>query len=430
MNPTLERDLERLIDRAFEYAFPLHAIATTRHRAVQDTSNPRRHDPNTWQHERHLADHTTRWITTPNNDTLYSNAWVDLSQGPIKLRAGPMPAGRYWSVALIDAFGNHVAMLGTRNHGTGPAEVMIAGPSQRGRTWDKPTINAPGQDVWLFARCLVDDGRDLTKTHEMQNLLQLEPLQEEACKNRISPGPLTDTSLFLAVVNEALERNRPAPGEEELLSAWSRIGIRPGARNAWQELNPTVRALWKDRIEVGIKNLQQAGMRGRREIAGWITAGPEIGNFGSNYALRASVALGGLGALEPAEAMYFVRFHDDQGRLLDGGNGLKLTVGPCGIPTDGFWSLSMYEPVAGQRFFTENPLARYAIGNRTSGLIYNADGSLDIALTHRPPEQPKLLANWLPAPAGAFQISLRCYLPKKDLLELRAPMPRISPSNS
>jgi hypothetical protein len=44
-------------------------------------------------------------------------------------------------------------------------------------------------------------------------------------------------------------------------------------------------------------------------------------------------------------------------------------------------------------------------------------------LQHRQPTDVRLLANWLPAPAGPFQISLRAYLPRPELREGSALMP-------
>jgi len=78
-----------------------------------------------------------------------------------------------------------------------------------------------------------------------------------------------------------------------------------------------------------------------------------------------------------------------------------------------------------QRFFVENPLQRYSIGNRTRGVALNADGSLDIALQRDEPSDPVHRANWLPTPAGTFQIALRAYMPRAELREGRAVMPSI-----
>jgi hypothetical protein len=418
--------LEPLVDSAFQYAFPLYAVAQTRYRAVQDPANPRQYAPNTIQHERQLSDHTSRWITAPNNDTLYSNAWLDLSRGPVRVRAAAMPSGRYWSIALMDAFTNNFAVLGQRLDGEGPVDVTLAGPNDDAAGMTARLIRAPGHDVWMFCRCLVAGPEDVANTHAMQDRLSVHGAGEAESSRRVVPSGSDDPVNFLAVVNESLAAN-PAPASDRaLLERWAPVGLRPGAVDAWRELSDDARAAWTTRIRVAHESLRRASATGRREVQGWFASALEMGDFGSNYALRASVALGGLGALPPVEAMYFVRFHDDAGQLLEGRNDYLLSVPPGGIPTDSFWSFSMYEPTAdSQRFFVANPIGRYSIGNRTRGLTVSADGSLQIALQHDAPPDGHLRANWLPTPAGPFQISLRAYLPRPELRDLRALMPRI-----
>ncbi len=417
-----------LIDAAFEYTYPLYTTAQTRWNAVQDGANPRRHDPNTLLHERGLSDHTSRWLTAPNNDTLYSNAWLDLSQGPVRVAVAAMPAGRYWSVAFMDAFTNHIAMLGQRLDGTGPVEVTLLGPAHHGATVAGRSIRAPGDHVWLFARCLVEGPADLPQSHAMQARIRVHPpAGAVGYPQQPRPTASTDARNFLAVVNAALAHNPPPAAEAALLASWAGIGIRPSPIDGWDVLEAPVRAAWTAHIAQAHAKLRAAARKGRRDVQGWHASALEMGNFGTNYRLRASVALGGLGALEPSEAMYFVRFHDDDLQQLDGSQRYLLRLPPAGIPTDSFWSFSMYEPTDdGQRFFAANPIDRYAIGNRTPGLHHHADGSLDIALQPDAPTNPVLHANWLPTPAhGAFQISLRAYLPTAALRTGEAVMPKI-----
>jgi hypothetical protein len=417
---------EALVESAFEYAYPLFAMAQTRQRAVQNPGNPRRHAPNTVQHERQLCDHTSRWITAPNNDTLYSNGWLDLSRGPVRVRVGAMPAGRYWSVALLDAFTNNFAMLGQRLNGNDPVEVTLVGPGQSGASPIGHVIRAPGNDVWMFGRCLVDGPSDLQNSHAMQDLIEMLPPAGMCHPSRAVPGQSNDPRNFLAIVNESLAFNPVPSSDAALVARFAMVGLRPGAADAWSDIDEDARASWIAHIGAAHDKLRRASATGRREVQGWYASAIDMGNFGTNYALRASVALGGLGALEPAEAMYFVRFHDAKAQLLDGRKHYLLRVPPGGIPTDSFWSFSMYEPTAdSQRFFVENPIRRYSIGNRTTGLLHNADGSLDIALQRDAPTDDRLLANWLPTPAGPFQISLRAYLPRPALRACTAVMPVI-----
>jgi hypothetical protein len=77
-----------------------------------------------------------------------------------------------------------------------------------------------------------------------------------------------------------------------------------------------------------------------------------------------------------------------------------------------FWSLTMYND---RRFFVDNPLNRYAIGDRDP-LEFNADGSLDLLIQHTRPVE-RVEANWLPAPAADFNLILRMYWPRSEALD-------------
>lgn len=422
----MSEHLQALVEATFEYALPLRAVATTRWRAVCDSSNPDRHAPNTLRHIRQLSDHRSRWITAPNNDTLYSNAWLDLSAGPVRVAVAGQEPGRYWSVALLDAASNHIAVLGQRLHGRGPVDVTIAGPRSRQADLPGHVIHAPGDDVWLFARCLVDGPEDLPVARSMQDRISVQAMAAAPTAEQVPPGELLDPQAVLSITNAVLARNPPPPADAQLLSRCARVGLRPGEPDAWQRLDAATQAAWHAHIGGALDRIRRSGTLGRREFEGWIGAAAHIGNFGTRYGLRASVALGGLGALEPEEAMYFVRYTDDSGEPLDGQRCYRLVVPSGGISTDSFWSFTMYQVTPdGHRHFVDNPIKRYSIGNRTTGLRLHADGGLTIVLAHSPPADPSERAHWLPAPAGSFQVALRCYLPKRELREGLASMPSI-----
>ena len=80
---------------------------------------------------------------------------------------------------------------------------------------------------------------------------------------------------------------------------------------------------------------------------------------------------------------------------------------------DAFWSLTLYNS---KGFMVENAMSRYSIGDRSQGLIYGPDGSLTLYIQSVSPGE-NLEANWLPAPADAFNLTLRLYLPKPEAIE-------------
>src|ERR1019366_2311716 len=175
-------------------------------------------------------------------------------------------------------------------------------------------------------------------------------------------------------------------------------------------------------IEAGVALARAAaahsGLESGGFIEGWSYPNARLGDFGQDYGYRAGVAIGGLGALPPVEAMYMRAEGDLPGALFDGGASWRLHF-PADrlIPIHGFWSLSMYEATKdGQFFFAENPLNRYSIGDRTPGLTVNGDGSLDIWIGHENPGHDRA-SNWLPAPHGPFALMIRAFLPKSELLE-------------
>jgi hypothetical protein len=148
-------------------------------------------------------------------------------------------------------------------------------------------------------------------------------------------------------------------------------------------------------------------------VNGWHYPPLGIGAPGDADDVRATVALSGLAALEAVEATYTRADDDNHGAPLNGANRYTLTI-PPNVPAGAFWSLSMYqlEP-DGRLFFTENPIRRFAIGDRTPGLTPNADGSITIALQR---DAPASSANWLPTPAGPFVVTFRFYLPEAPIL--------------
>ncbi len=434
-----DAELATTIDDAYVYGFPVWEIARTRQADLDATDPSIRIDPNQLRHDRRLGDHTMRWITTPNNDTLYSRAWLDLSAGPVRVEVDAMAPGRYWSVAFLDAYSNNFAMIGTRLDGVGPVAVELVGPGGRqaaaatdtalGR--DDPcspavrVIEAPGNDVWLFARWIVDGPADLPNAHAMQQGLRvIAPPAPPPVRG--TPFDGEDPQQFLAVVNARLGRNPPPMTDRDALARFAAVGLVPGDVDAWERLPARIRAIWQQRIVHGPTLIRRSLPRPASGVRGWVVRPPHIGNFGTDYPLRAAIALGGLAALEPVEAVYASLSAADDGERLHGGRRYRWRLPPQGLPLDGFWSLSMYETTPdGRLFFTDNPIDRYTIGDRTRGLHRDASGGLEIAIQAEPPDDETARANWLPAPAGSFVLVLRAYLPRSALREGTAAIPGI-----
>ncbi len=155
-------------------------------------------------------------------------------------------------------------------------------------------------------------------------------------------------------------------------------------------------------------------------VNGWSTT-MKCGQPGNGILLRAACAkiLPAVNVVE--EAAYWTTTSDSAGQRLNGRHAYVLHF-PAGQlpPNDAFWSLTLTD-VAG--FMVSNPSNRYSLGGR-SGLVPNADGSIDIYIQSIAPAGHA--ANWLPAPAGNFKLMLRAYLPGAAILNGEYHVPPVS----
>lgn len=406
-------DLKSAAKEAWIYGLPLIEMATTRARGLGTPTA----QVNRFLHARQLATPASRAVTAPNNDTLYSTAWIDLSRGPVTLTM-PKAGDRYISVAVMNMFTDNDAVLGTRTTGPNGGKFTLVGPGQAGGGPNIVRVETP--QAWVLGRTLIDGAADLPAAHAVQNELKLEGPGGFAYDPPV--GRQATAMTYFASVAALLRANPPPATDAAVLER-----IAPLSLMAFDagKFSPAEIA----QIEAGVAEAKAAVRGGFKPtiIGGWTYPPGSVGDFGENYFLRAAVALAGLAALPPAEAMY-MHPEGETGRMFSG-DAYVLHFAPGQLPpVDGFWSLTMYEGTPeGQYFLVENPAKRYAVSDRTPGLVKNADGSLDIWISRKDPGGTKS-ANWLPAPArGPFTMSFRNYLPRAEMQEGRWRLPRIAP---
>ncbi len=402
------------LQAAFFYAFPLYEIARTGQTRAAQTGL------NRMGHRATLADHTMRAITAPNNDTIYSSSQLELSGGPMEV-AAPTDSQRYFNITFMDAFTDNFAGVGTRLTGGAGGRYWIAGPQWTGAAPAGITVlRSSTNDVWMLGRIVVDGADDLAAAKALQSQIVLRPTANNAPRPfAVKCTSVEDPENFLAVVNEMLARSPGAAGHLGRRSRFASVGI--GAAAA----SPEVIAAWRDYLPKGLAVLRETFQFRELVSNGWSYQPPGVGEFAATDQLRAAIALGGLAALPEAEAMYFHALFEPSGERLAGERRYVWRVPPGGVPADAFWSLTMYQPEDdGRYFFTQNPINRFSVGNRTKGLVANPDGSMDILIQHDPPSGP-LAANWLPAPRGPLRLALRAYLPRAELRQRKWKIPAL-----
>jgi len=425
--PTVNAELKRLAAEVYVFAFPL--VLTDVTRAVDTAGLP----PDTFRNTRTLPDAKTPGAN-PNADFLYSQAWLDLSDGPIILSV-PDTKGRYYLIAILDAWTNVAGSLGKRTTGTEKGEFAIVGPTWKGTLpGGVSEVRSPTNITWLFARVQTNGGADLDAAARIQNEFKLRPLKgapKPSPKSATRAAPVAeadtktsprdqvakmDAATFYTRVAMLLAHNPPAADDAPMKEKMTRLGITPGKPFDMSKQD----ALSARSIEEGAKSALDAIATSAKngsggEIRNGWTFDVLLGRWGTDYGKRAVAAYGGIGLNAPEDAIFMSTDVDAEGHKLEGANRYVLHFeGKTLPPVDGFWSLSVYDD---QHHFVANPLNRFNLGS-ASHLATNVDGSIDILLQNAAPGADKS-ANWLPAPSGRFNVILRLYWPKAEVVERR-----------
>jgi hypothetical protein len=213
---------------------------------------------------------------------------------------------------------------------------------------------------------------------------------------------------FFNTLASLLKSNPPPPSEASVLAKLAKIGVVPGEKFDPGKLDPSVAKGLEKSVSVALEKLRTAAKETGTQVNGWRVPPMILGNYGTDYGARAVVALIALGANLPGDAVYPTAYVDGDGKPLNGANGYLLHFDKGETPpVNAFWSITMYNA---DSFFVDNPINRYAISSWML-LKRNKDGSIDIFIQRESPGKDKE-ANWLPAPADNFNLTLRMYWPK------------------
>ena len=414
--------------QAYVYAYPMMVMEITRRVSTNVEAPKGVNAPmNQFAHLPVFPDHTFREVVRPNADTLYSIAWFDVSKEPQVLSVSDT-AGRYYMLPMLDMWTDIIAAPGSRTSGTKAANFAIVGPKWKGNL---PTgvdsVRSPTNVGWIIGRTQTNGEADFKNVHRVQAGYKLTPLGSWG-KPYTPPAkaPVNSTwdmktpptvqvakmsaQVYFELFAKLLKDNPPHELDWNMVEQLKQIGIIPGEDFNFSKLS----AEKQETLERAVGDAQkmivekQAG----EAINGWQVAREFMGNYGNSYLQRAYIALIGLGANVPEDAVYPMSNVDSDGTPYDGSHRYVLHFDKSELPpVRGFWSLSMYDE---EMYFVDNPIRRYAIGDRDK-LQFNKNGSLDIYIQHKSPGKDKE-SNWLPAPNDGFDLVLRAYWPMLEVL--------------
>jgi hypothetical protein len=366
-----------------------------------------------------------RGVTAPNADTLYTNAWIDLSKEPYVLSL-PDAHGRYYLFPMLDAWTTVFQVPGKRTTGTGPQTYAITGPGWTGTLPSGVTeYKSPTNMVWILGRIYcTGTPADYAAVHKMQDEISLVPLSSYGKPYSPPPGAVDpnidmktavrdqvnalDVAAYFNLMAQLMKDNPPTAEDAPMVAKIAKIGIVPGQPFDITKLSPDAQNALKAVPKAAFgKTMGYFNEAGKKEN-GWAFF-TKTGIYGTDYLDRAFVTAIGLGANRPQDAVYPTSEVNADDKPYSGANKYVMHFDKGALPpADGFWSLTMYDA---QYFFVDNPLNRYTLSARNK-LKKNADGSVDLYLQHENPGKAKE-SNWLPAPAEKFVLMLRLYWPKE-----------------
>ena len=430
-----DENIWETVEDAYVYAFPLVLMDATETSATNTEEAVSEKAPvNQFIHSVALADAQFRTVVTPNVDTIYSQVWYDLSEEPMVYELPE--TDRFCKVQVLDGWTNTAAVLDK----AGAYAITLS-------TWEGELpegvtrIDVPTSMAWSITRIVLSGEEDLPNVYAIQEKMKLMPLSDYISGDIYEPpkGSYSEENDYIPVdkvlsmdpvtffnkANELMVKNSPAAADKEMLEKIAVVNIGPGMEFDISVLTGDVAENWKTMLtEIQLKLIKE-GQKFSKKLGQWDYFGEPIGDFNTEYAYRALVALAGLGANTVEVALYPKLEQDADGNTLTGKKSYLLHFESYPQVLDGgFWSVTAY---GDDDFLIDNPIDRYCINDR-SDLKANDDGSVDIILSEDAPEDT---TNWLPVGDGGFHLYMRIYTPDMDALETwTAPtITEIAPSN-
>jgi len=424
-------EMRAIAKEAYVYGFPMVDSYRIQYAYSVDKTNPEYKGPwNTLVNVPRVYTPADTAVQTPNSDTPYSFAGLDLRAEPMVFTMPPIEKNRYYSLQLIDAYTFNFDYAGSRTTGNDGGNFLIAGPGWNGATPKgiKKVFHSETEFVLPVVRTQLFNPADLENVKKIQAGYKLQPLSAFLGQPAPPAAPAIDfikpltpaeekTSLeFFNILNFVMQYTPTVPSEVELRARFAKAGIAPGKTLDVNSLSPELKAAYEQGMAdawAELANLQKTEID-----TGKVTSGDLFGTrayLKNNYLYRMAGAVLGIYGNSKQEAMYPAYAIDSDGQKLDGANRYTVHFAPGQLPpVNAFWSLTMYR--LPQSLLVANPINRYLINSpMLPQLVKDPDGGITLYIQNESPGKDKE-PNWLPAPKGPFAAVMRLYWPKEAAL--------------
>jgi hypothetical protein len=384
-------------------------------------------------------------VILPSTDTLYTLAWTDVSKEPVVFTTPAIPnvpgtnKKRFMMYEFMDAWTKAYYSNGLQKGLVTETRFIMVGPDFKGDLPKIPNsivVRCTTNQSWLIVRTQVEGLNDLDNVHAVQDQYDLRPLSAYGKpftqpagtvdpNIALTPGPspqanALDGEKFLAKAAEWFNKV-PFPDEDKTAGVdkvLAQFGIVHGQPFDYSALSLEKRIAMGIAVKVVQKDFDKisadpASIGHLKD--GWLIPNPHLGNYGTDYKLRAGISFVGFGANLPEDGFYPLLVQDSKGKLFDGGKKYTITFPKGQLPPAGaFWSVTNY-----QNHYLIPDATKFAVSDWMNPKT-NSDGSLTIYLQPTSPGADKEI-NWLPTSGSIPMMTplMRLYWPLPPALDGR-----------
>jgi hypothetical protein len=420
-------ETKAIAEEGFIYGLPIVMNYAVMYEYAVDKGNPEFKAPfNQIKNEARVFTYKDTAIVTPNSDTPYSFAWLDLRAEPIVLSVPAVEKGRYYAIQLEDGNCFNYGYIGSRATGNDAGDYMVAGPDWKGETpaGIKKVFRSTTQFSIAGYRTQLFNPEDMPNVVKVQSGYKVQPLSAYLKQ----PAPPAAPTINFPKINKELAKTGffdyldfslqfapPGPEENDIRDKLARLGIGAGKNFNFKALSPEQKAAVIEGVKAGEAKVKAFLAGGVKDVNGW-KIGSWFGDrafYNGNWLKRAAGAQGGIYGNDSIEATYPLTKTLADGEPLDGSkHNYTLTfTAEQYPPVNAFWSVTMYDGKS--QLLIKNPINRYLINSPMEpNLKKNADGSLTLYIQNKSPGKDKE-SNWLPAPNDLIYLVMRLYWPKE-----------------
>ena len=422
------REAKAIAEEGFIYGLPIVMNYAVMYDYSVDKGNLEYKAPfNQIKNEARVFTYKDTAIVTPNSDTPYSFAWLDLRAEPMVLSVPAVEKGRYYAVQLEDGNCFNYGYIGSRATGNEPGDYMVAGPDWKGETpaGIKKVFRSTTQFSVAGYRTQLFNAEDMPNVIKVQSGYKVQPLSA-FLKQPAPPAapkinfPKINKEMaktgFFEYLDFALQFAPPGSEEKDIRDKLAKLGIGAGKNFDMKSLSPEQRASIAEGMKAGDEKIKEFLGSGIKRVNGWGIVSPfgDRAFYNGNWLLRAASAVAGIYGNDAVEAVYPITKTLPDGENLDGSKHNYTLTFPAGElpPVNAFWSVTMYDGKT--QLLIKNPINRYLINSpMLPNMKKNADGSLTLYIQKASPGKDKE-SNWLPAPNDLIYLVMRLYWPKTE----------------